>query len=399
MRGHIAKKHDRYYVVLEHGIDPSTGKRRRTWHPVGTKRREAEQALAELLEQKRTETYVEPRKLTVAQYLVDEWLPVAKHELRLSTFDSYQRNTRLHVVPGIGRIGLQRLRPLDLTKFYAQLLATGRRDGKGGLSPKTVQNIHQMIRKALEDAVQHNYVVRNVAAAAKVPKAGKAATDEMHVWTGEELRSFLSANRDCVHWSAWYLAANTGMRRGEILGLRWRDVDLDAARISVRQAIINVAYKVHRSDVKTQRSQRVVDINSRTVAVLRRQLGVVQGYRAALGDTYQDHDLVFAKPDGSPVHPDTFSKAFDRRVAKTSVPVIRLHDLRHTHATLLLLAGVPPKVVSERLGHATVAFTMQVYAHVIPGMQADAAAAFGDFVFGDDDEGDDTDEEVHDDEE
>ena len=167
------------------------------------------------------------------------------------------------------------------------------------------------------------------------------------------------------------------MRRGELLGLHWRDVDLGNARIAVRRSIISVAYDVQVSDAKTERSERVIDLDPRTGAVLR-------AHRAEQTAERREHsggDLVFCRPDGMPLHPDVFRQTFGRRVARAGVPKIRFHDIRHTHASLLLQAGVPAKVVSERLGHATVAFTMQVYAHVMPGMQADAAAAFSDLVF------------------
>ena len=342
-----------------------------------------EKAERALSKQKRTDSYVEPNRLTLADYLLNEWLPLAQTELRYSTFDSYRRNIDLHVVPRIGGNGLQKIRPLDLTKFYAELLRNGRRDGNGGLAPKTVHNIHQMIRKALEDAVELGYVVRNVAAAAKVPKPTASKRREMQYWTADELRLFLETNNDSYHWPAWYAAATTGMRRGEIVGLRWRDVDLDKRRLAVRHTIISVAYEMLSSDAKTDRSERVIDLDPRTVDVLRHHRQEQTFRQQEIGIGYQDNDLVFPKPDGRPVHPDIFSNAFERRVARTDVPRIRLHDLRHTHATLLLRANVQPKVVSERLGHATVAFTMHVYAHVIPGMQAEAATAFGDLVFGD----------------
>lgn len=209
----------------------------------------------------------------------------------------------------------------------------------------------------------------------------------MKYWTADELRCFLDAARSSRHFAAWYLAANTAMRRGEVLGLRWRDVNLKTGRLAVRRTIISVGYVVHESDAKTDHSERVIDLDSRTVDVLTDHHTQQAEERKAVGDGYRDRDLVFAKPDGSSFHPDIFSQAFERRVASSGAPRIRLHDLRHTHATLLLQAGVPAKVVSERLGHATVAFTMQVYAHVMPGMQADAAAAFGDLVFGDDPSG------------
>ena len=303
--------------------------------------------------------------------------------MRRSTFDAYRRNIQLHVRPRIGRIKLQKLRPIDLTKFYADLLREGRLDGQGGLSPKTVHNIHQTLRKALGDAVRQNYLVRNAAAFAKVPKVTAARRAEMRYWTSSELRRFLDASRDSRHYSAWYLGANTGMRRGELLGLRWNDVDLERGRLAVRRSLVSVSYEVQESDAKTQRSERVIDLDPRTVKVLREHGARQLAEREAVDAGYRDHNLVFAKPDGTFIHPDIFSQSFQRHVSSAGVPRIRLHDLRHTHATLLLQAGVSPKIVSERLGHATVAFTMQVYAHVIPGMQADAAAAFSDLVFDD----------------
>jgi integrase len=164
------------------------------------------------------------------------------------------------------------------------------------------------------------------------------------------------------------------MRRGELLGLRWRDLDLQAGRLSVRQALVSVAYDVEISDVKTGASRRTIDIDDGTAQVLRDWFKARTEERDGVEPA--DDDLVFVKPDGRWVHPDIFSQIFDRRVAKLSVPAISLHDLRHTHATLLLKAGVPVKVVSERLGHANVAFTMNVYQHVLPGMQAEAAETF-----------------------
>ena len=164
------------------------------------------------------------------------------------------------------------------------------------------------------------------------------------------------------------------MRRGEVLGLRWRDVDLNAGRVSVRQALVSVAYDVSISDVKSGTSRRTINIDEEVVQVLRDWYKTRTDEREGVAPT--GDDLVFVKADGSWLHPDIFSQVFDRTVAKIDVPPISLHDLRHTHATLLLKSGVQVKVVSERLGHASVAFTMNVYQHVLPGMQAEAADTF-----------------------
>ena len=169
---------------------------------------------------------------------------------------------------------------------------------------------------------------------------------------------------------------------GEVLGLRWKDVDFNGARISVRQALVAVAYKIITSTPKNHHA-RVIDLDEGTVSQLRAHRQRQQIDREEWGTDYQDNDLVFCKEDGSPIHPHTFSQAFERLVAKMDLRTIRLHDLRHTHATIALKAGVPIKVISERLGHENPAFTMKQYAHVIPGMQAEAAALTARLVTGD----------------
>ena len=221
---------------------------------------------------------------------------------------------------------------------------------------------------------------RNVAELADAPANRRSST--MKAWTAEQLLQFLTEIE--AHWlsPAFYLAANTGMRRGEVLGLAWGDIDLSLGRLSVHQAVLNIAYAKSVADVKTPTSRRTIDLDARTVAVMRRwrddQAARAELTRRPLAD---DH-FVFSKADGTTIHPDYFSQVFDRHLRTSTLPRIRLHDLRHTHATILLKAGIPVKVVSERLGHSSPAFTMAVYQHVLPGMQADAARAFGDAVFG-----------------
>lgn len=382
MNGWIERRRGDYYVVIDHGVDALTGKRRRKWQKAGTRMRAAQQLLNELLEAHETNTYLEPDRMTLAEYLTDTWLPTVRNEIRFSTYDSYRRNIEIHVVPALGDARLQAVRPIDLTRFYTDLLESGRRDGRGGLSAKSVRNIHQVLRKAFDDAVGLLYLRSNPAVGAKPPKPSRAASASIQYWTTGELLLFLDANGDHHQWSLWYVAANSGMRRGELLGLRWRDVDLDARWLSVRNSIISVGYEITTSDPKTARGERTIDLDRRTVEVLRAHRDRQRTVRQDVGAGYHDQDLVFCRPDGTPNQPDLVTQAFDRRVARTDVPRIRFHDLRHTHATIMLMAGIPPKVVSERLGHASVAFTMDVYGHVIPGMQATAASTFADQVFG-----------------
>jgi len=198
-------------------------------------------------------------------------------------------------------------------------------------------------------------------------------------WEPHELRAFLEAVQGHRLEASWHGAAMTGLHRGAVLGLRWKDVDFDNARISVRQALVAVAYEVIASTPKNHHA-RVIDLDEGTVIQLPAHRKRQQIDRDEWGTDYQNRDLVFCKEDGTPIHPHTFSQAFERHVAKMELPTIRLHDLRHTHATIALKASVPVKVISERLGHENPAFTMKQYAHVIPGMQAEAAAIIASLV-------------------
>ena len=381
MRGYVTKKGKKYYVVIYDGIDPATGKEKRRWVAAGNRRDDADKLVTELTKRSHRGETVVSEKLTLGQYLTTRWLPVQETRLRASTYDSYRRNIDLHVIPALGERLLDRLTAEDIDLFYASLLKEGRKkkspgekvDAKG-LAPKTVHNIHVMLNKALSDAARKGTVVRNVVALADPPSLQARKRNEIKAWDIDQLVTFLGAIAPHRLSPAFFLAAHTGMRRGEVLGLRWRDLDLDANRVAVRQALVSVAYEVSISDVKTGTSRRTIDIDADVVGVLRDWFKTRTEERE--GTEPAADDLVFTKDDGSWLHPDTFSQLFDRTVARIKVPVISLHDLRHTHATLLLKAGVHVKVVSERLGHANVAFTMNVYQHVLPGMQAAAADTF-----------------------
>ncbi len=204
----------------------------------------------------------------------------------------------------------------------------------------------------------------------------------MQTWDAEQLRAYLQHVREDRLFAAWFLAATTGMRRGEVLGLRREDVDLTAGTLAVRQAITAVGYRVVVTEPKTERSRRRISLDPATIAALRDHLKQQAKERLAWGPAYRDQGLVFAKEDGSPVHPDEFSKAFQRRASDAGLPRIRLHDLRHTYATLALAAGVHPKVVSDRLGHSTITLTIDTYSHSIPSLEEQAANAVADLIIG-----------------
>lgn len=387
MRGHIHKRERqgkngktiRWYVVVDIGRDEE-GKRKQKWHGGFRTRREAERAMAEIVESLDKDRYIAPQKKILAEFVADEWLPLNRTQTKTSTWDSYRRNLENHVLPILGGTPLQQITAGHLDSLYRSLLASGRRNADGGLSPKTVRNIHGTLSKLFTDATDLGILASNPAAAAHPPKPRTTRNGEIRFWTPDELAEFLRAVHGDHFYPLWHLASMTGMRRGEILGLRWSDLDLETQRLSVRQNLISVAYEIQMTTPKSHHA-RVIDLDTKTTAVLRAHRTSLDAAGApTLGST-----LVFLKDDGEIIHPDVLSQRFERLVDRTDLRQIRLHDLRHTHATIGLRAGVPVKVMSERLGHSTPAFTLQQYAHVIPGMQAEAAEAIAKLVDLDDD--------------
>ena len=339
--------------------------------------------------------WIEPSKQPVGEYL-DTWLDGLR--LAGSTMDSYRKNIRLHVKPYIGDVPIGSLTSARLTALYRELERSGRRDQKGErtgrpLSARTVRYISTILGAAFGAAVDDEAPLldRNPNAKAKPPTAKEAKPPEMHPWTAEQLRTFLDWSRDhSVNHALWYVLAYTGMRRGELLALRWRDIDLDAGTISVRRSVGVIKQKgqarqIREGDTKTA-WPRVVDIDPATVAILRawkRERGSLALQLA------QDKALAFGNHEGRFRDPETFSGVFRdtqercaRMLGDAAPPTIRLHDLRHTHATLLLRDRENAKVVSERLGHAGVTVTLGIYAHVMPGDQRQAAARFAAIVAG-----------------
>ena len=387
MRGHIHKRQWKgrggkvqvlWYVVVDIG-QRDDGRRQQKWHGGFKTRRDAERALAELVQSLEKQTYVTPQHVSLAEFARDEWLPTMRTQVKHSTWDSYRRNLELHVFPVLGGTQLQQVTAGHLNGLYRSLLGSGHRNGTSGSAPKTVRNIHIAVSKLLADAVDRGLVSRNIATSAKAPKPRKTGLTEIRFWTPEELSAFLQSMKDDRLYPLWHLAAMTGMRRGELLGLRWDDIDFGAKRVAVRQAVISVAYEVLVTTPKSH-SARVIDLDPRSVDVLRQHRRAQDAEQVAAGDHYVENDRVFRKPDGTAIHPDVVRTMFELRVTRSGLKRIRFHDLRHTHATIGLRAGVPVKVMSERLGHATPAFTLQQYAHVIPGMQAEAAEAIADLV-------------------
>lgn len=372
-RGLVTKRGSRWSVILS-DTDPATGKRRRNYHSGYRTQREAEKARTALLGQLDEGTYVAPEhQLSVGEFLVEKWLPEVEDRVRPSTYESYRLHVESYIIPRIGGIKIQALKPDQLNGIYRDLRKHGGRHG-GPLSDRTVELTHVTIRRALKDAQRWGYVNRNVGDAANRPRPSHR--HEIQAWTAQELGEFLAYVRESDEprlYPLWLLMATTGLRRGEALGLRWQDVNLDKARISIRQTLLAVRHIPQFGQPKTKNGKRNISLDGFTVRTLRSHRRAQAAERLAGGSAYEDLDLVFATEIGGVVHPDRITRRFGRLVQKSGLPRVTLHGLRHSFATIALEAGIHPKVVSERLGHSTVSLTLDVYSHAIPALQEEAA--------------------------
>ena len=317
--------------------------------------------------------FVEPSKLTVSAYLTKHWLPTIKDTVRPSTYVSYSTHVERHIVPRLGTVRLQKLNGQTVSDLY-RYLQHGE-GGKRGLSPQGVRHTHAVLHRALQYAVKQHYLAHNPATGAELPQVRATDVHEMKTWSADEVKAFLSTTRDDRLSPLWRVIVSCGLRRGEACGLRWSDVDLAAGRITIARARVTSGYKVSEQFPKTKKGRRVLPIGPDTVAALQTQAARQADDAAAWGDAWYDSGFVFTTEDGQPVHPDRVSKIFEKAVAGAPVPRIRLHDLRHTCATLLLRAGVHPRIVQEMLGHANIGITLDTYSHVDEGMKRQATDA------------------------
>jgi integrase len=370
MRGHIRKRgKDSYTIVLNLGTDPETGKRRQQWVTVRGTRKDAERRLAELLHRLDTGTFVKPSKTTLADYL-QRWLEeYVRPNLSPRGSERYESIARVHLVPSLGAIPLTQLRPEHLQRQYASKLSDG-------LSPRSVRYQHVVLHKALQTAMKWGLVARNVGDGVDVPRARQA---EMQTWDEYEVGRFLEAASGGPYYALFHTALFTGMRRSELLALQWRDIDFHQVHVSRSLHQLSGGNYVF-AQPKSARSRRTIALSPSSVLVLKDHRDRQEGVRAVLGVPSKGEDLVFSTPEGKPLRPNTVSRAWASLAARAGVRVIRLHDARHTHASLMLKQGVHPKIVQERLGHASVQITLDTYSHVAPGLQEAAAESFDKLV-------------------
>ncbi|HZT67187.1 MAG TPA: site-specific integrase [Acidimicrobiales bacterium] len=310
---------------------------------------------------------------TIRSFLTETWLPATRTTVRATTFSSYCDTAKVYLVPAFGHLALSELTPPAINAFYGECL-TGW-SGRAPISPSSVRRLHNVLRRALRDAVRWGLLERNPAAAADPPQSRRT---EMRAWTPAEGRRFLDAVVDDRRYPLWLFYLSTGARRGEALALRWGDVDLERGFVRIHRAWVPAGHVPILTEPKTSRGRR-------TVAIDRRMVEVLDAHRGAA--TPDPDALVFCRADGRPLHPEAVTRWFAEAVRAAGVPRIRLHDTRHTHASWALASGVDTRIVSARLGHATAAFTADVYQHLLPGMDGEAAQRIADLLYGRDPDG------------
>jgi len=369
----IRRRGDKWLVMVEMGKDPATGRRRRASVTMSS-RRQAEAEEAKLRHEAAMGLDLEPTRITLAEYL-DQWLDAVRGNVAPSTYRRYEGIMRRQVIPYIGGVALSKLRPLHVQQVYARLRRGGRADGKA-LSPRSLLHVHRVLSEALKQAMLWQLTPRNVCDAVEAPKASRG---DIRAIGPSEARELVEAAlaEDSPYGDCAVLALHTGLRLGELLGLRWEDINLERGQLTVRRSLQHLPGREREfREPKTAHGRRTIPLGATAISVLDRLRRRQIGERLALGPGYRNEGLVLATSVGTPLNDGNVRRAFYRIASRAGVAPLRFHDLRHTHATLLLTRGVHPKVVSERLGHASIGLTLDTYSHVLPNLQEEAIRDF-----------------------
>jgi integrase len=369
MRGHIRERSPGHWAIVIDVRDPATGKRKRRWYSFAGSKRQVQVECARLLTEIKNGTHIDPSRMTVAAFF-ERWIEHMQGQVSPRSHERYAELCRKNIAPLLGGLALTKLQPAHISAAYAKALASGRRDGKGGLSARTVAQMHCVLREALQQALRWQLLARNPADAVKPPKVERR---QMSVLDTDAATDLIEAARPYRIFVPILLGVLCGLRRGEIAALRWRSVDLDAGQLMVVASVEQTKAGCREKETKSGRARNVA-LPATLVEELRRHRAkqAQELLQVGIGLTCDTH--VVAQADGSPLRPNSLTHAFADFIAGRGLKHIRLHDLRHSHATHMLAAGVHPKVASERLGHSKVGITLDLYSHVLPGMQAEAAA-------------------------
>ncbi len=374
--GSITKRPDGTWMAqVSVGRDPATGKlKRKTFY--GKTRQEVSKKITGVIHEIQTGNYIEPALITLGQWLND-WLKGRKPHITESTWQAYEVMIRCHINPNIGGIKLKDLRTRDIQNLLNAKLENGRVDGKGGLSTRVIKYIYSTLQSALKQAVKERLITHNVADAIELPKQKK---QEMKILTKENISVFMETAKNSIHYPAFLLELSTGLRRGELIGLRWEDIDFHNGILRVKQQIVRCKKGLIISEPKTEKSKRTISLHKGILEKLKEHKKHQNELKLLLGPAYQDNGLVFCTEDGKPLDPRNFVRHFESVLKKAGLKHIRFHDMRHTFATMALQSGIPAKTIQEFLGHSTISVTMDTYSHVTPEMQSEAANIIGNIL-------------------
>jgi integrase len=351
----------RWLVRVFLGRDCETRRRRYLSRTVHGPVRQAQTYLNKVLRERDLGRRVEGVTITLDEFLT-RWLDIAaKPKLRQRSYQSYESLLRRYIRPVLGERILSAITPLDVQGAYQKMIVHG-------LSARTVRYTHAVLRSAIRQAIRWRLLLQDPTNGAQLPRLGRR---EMHVLTAEQCRIFLSAALKTHYGPVFAVALTTGMRPSEYLALKWQDIDWDRGTVSVVRTLERAAGLWRFAETKRARSRRIIKLQEWVLETLKS----LQSRRIQRNGCSwpASAELVFTTPAGPPIHSDKLAKRFKAILRQASLPIIRLYDLRHTSATLALAAGVPPKVVAEQLGHASAAFTLDVYSHLLPHMQEQAA--------------------------
>ncbi|MBA3769467.1 MAG: site-specific integrase [Blastocatellia bacterium] len=374
MAGTITKKAENTWQVRIFLGRDGAGKTKHFNKAIHGSRKDAQTFLNAKLRERDLGTFVTPTSESVSKFL-DRWLKdVAKNKLRKRTFEGYESLINSHVRKQIGTKRLSDIQPYDIQRLYGGMKTAG-------YSSKTVRHVHNILSPAFKQAVRWKMIFQNPCDLSQLPRLEKK---EMRCLTPGEVMIFLEAARGDRYYTAFILAMETGMTPEEYLGLQWQDIDFGQKTLSVRRAlIVNKGGGFYFEEPKTKQSRRSIPLSDNAIAALKSHRRGQLEEAMAIRDAYQAGDLVFATRIGTPIQHRNFERRHFAAIRdKTNLPKIRLYDLRHTTVTLLLSAGENPKVVSERLGHASIVLTLDTYSHVLPTMQKEATAKIERLMFG-----------------
>jgi integrase len=367
MRGSIRERSPGHWAIIIDQRDPLSGKRRRRWHSFAGTKRAAQVECARLILDAKGGAHVDPTRETLAAF-AERWVEHMQGQVTPRTHERYAELLRKHIVPLLGGVMLVKLQPAHISAAYAKALTCGRRDGQGGLSARTVTHMHRVLREALQQALRWQLLVRNPADLVRPPKVERG---QMQVLDADGTAELIEAARGTAMFVPILLGVLCGLRRGEVVALRWRSVDLAQGQLAVVASTEQTEQGVREKETKSGKG-RMLALPSLIVDELRQhRLRQAEGL-LRFGVRLTDDHHVVTREDGLPLQPRSLTHAFIKFIRRHGLRHIRLHDLRHSHATHMLAAGVHPKIAQERLGHSSVSVTIDLYSHVLPGLQAEA---------------------------